>query len=369
MSVRTDTYIRQVTVMSDLERQLAAIEAEAAAAAEAAATLDAARQVESRFLGKKGSLTQIVRSVGKLPADERAEVGRLANEAKQRIEQLFETTRQTRAQQAAEAERRQAAAYDPTLPAPLRPRGGVHPITAVAWEVQDVFARMGFVVETGPEGESDYYNFEALNIPPWHPARDAQDTFWLNNGLLLRTHTSPVQVRSMRKHGPPLRVVVPGRCFRNEAVDASHETTFHQFEGFIVDRHISVSSLKAFLQLMLREVFKRDVKIRLRPGYFPFVEPGLECDVNCLICGGRGCPTCKNEGWVEMVGSGMIHPNVLKAGGIDPHEWTGFAFGVGLTRLAMMKYGIADIRLMNSGDLRGLMSMDRLTGPALATGS
>lgn len=355
--------------MSDLERQLAEIEAEATTALASAATIDAVRQVESRFLGKKGSLTQIVRSVGTLPADRRAEVGRLANEAKQRLEALFAATREARAQQAAAAERKQAATYDPTLPAPVRPRGGIHPITAVAWEVQDAFQRMGFVVETGPEVESEFFNFEALNIPPWHPARDAQDTFWLTNGLLLRTHTSPVQVRSMRKYGPPLRVVVPGRCFRNEAVDASHETTFHQFEGFVVDRHISVGSLKAFLQLALREVFKRDVRIRLRPGYFPFVEPGLECDVNCLICGGKGCPTCKNEGWVEMVGSGMIHPNVLKAGGIDPHEWTGFAFGVGLTRLAMLKYGISDIRLMNSCDLRGLISMDRLAGQALGKGA
>jgi len=353
---------------SELEQQLARIEVEAAAAVEAARTLDALRQAESRFLGRKGSLTQIVRSVGKLPPDQRAEAGRLVNQAKQRLTDLFAGAREAAARRIAETERKQAATYDPTVPAPIRPVGGVHPITAVAWEVQDAFVRMGFVVETGPEAESEFYNFEALNIPSWHPARDAQDTFWLTNELLLRTHTSPVQVRSMRKYGPPLRVVVPGRCFRNEAVDASHETTFHQFEGFLVDRHISVGSLKAFLQLVMREVFKRDVKIRLRPGYFPFVEPGLECDVSCLICNGRGCPTCRHEGWVEMVGSGMIHPNVLIAGGIDPHEYTGFAFGVGLTRLAMLKYGIRDIRTMNSCDLRGLISMDRLTGPALSKG-
>ncbi|MBN1346360.1 MAG: phenylalanine--tRNA ligase subunit alpha [Phycisphaerae bacterium] len=355
--------------MDDLHKRLKVIEEEAksAAAAAAAKSIEALRQAESRFLGKKGSLNEIVKSVGKLPPEQRAEVGRLANDAKRLVKEIFASMRQDSTARAAEAERQQAVAYDPTLPGPVAPSGGIHPTTAVLWELTDVFERMGFVVEAGPEMESEFYNFESLNIPSWHPARDSQDTFWLTNGLLLRTHTSAMQVRAMRKYGPPLRVVVPGMCFRNETVDASHETTFHQFEGFLVDRHISVGNLKAFLQLMLREVFKRDVKIRLRPGYFPFVEPGLECDMSCLICGGKGCPTCKYEGWVELLGSGMIHPNVLTAGGIDPHEYTGFAFGVGPTRLAMMKYGIGDIRLMNSCDLRGLIPPERLTGPTIKT--
>jgi len=355
--------------MDDLRQKLKAIEQDVAQAIAAAANapdrFEVLRQVTARSVGPKGELTPMLRSIRDLPSEQRAEVGQLVNQTKQKINRIIGDARKEWADQDIHAEQRRADAYDPTLPGPVRPRGGVHPITAVQWEIEDVFARMGFVVETGPEMESEYYNFEGLNVPSWHPARDMQDTFWLTNGLLLRTQTSAVQVRAMRKYGPPLRVVVPGRCFRNESVDASHETTFHQFEGFLVDRHISLASLKAFLELMLREVFKRDVKIRIRPGYFPFVEPGLECDVNCLICGGVGCPTCKHSGWVEMVPAGMIHPNVMKAGGIDPHEWTGFAFGAGLTRLAMMKYGIGDIRLMNSGDLRGLIPPERLTGPTV----
>ncbi len=349
--------------MQELRRRLGAIEAQSAAAAAQAETIEALRQAESRFMGRKSELMRLVRSIGTLPAEERSEVGRLVNQTKRRLGELFADHRRSRTTAAADAERSRAAAYDPTLPSPVRLRGGVHPITAVQWEIEDVFARMGFIVEMGPEMESEYYNFEGLNIPSWHPARDMQDTFWLTNGLVLRTQTSAVQVRAMRKYGPPLRVVVPGRCFRNESMDASHETTFHQFEGFVVDRQISLSSLKAFLRVMLREVFKRDVAIRIRPGYFPFVEPGLECDIRCLICGGEGCPTCKHSGWVELVPAGMIHPNVLTAGGIDPHEYTGFAFGAGLTRLAMMKYGVGDIRLMNSCDLRGLIPPGRLTGP------
>ena len=210
--------------------------------------------------------------------------------------------------------------------------------------------------------ETEYFNFEALNIPEMHPARDAQDTFWLTNGWLLRTHTSPCQVRAMLRWGAPLRVIAPGRCFRYEAIDASHENTFHQLEGLLIDKDISVAHLIAFMRLLLREVFQRDVKVRLRPGFFPFVEPGFELDMSCAICEGAGCPTCKKSGWVEILPCGMVHPNVLRHGKIDPRKYTGFAFGLGLTRLAMMKYGVADIRIMNSGDLRGLVSPARLSG-------
>jgi phenylalanyl-tRNA synthetase alpha chain len=206
----------------------------------------------------------------------------------------------------------------------------------------------------GPEVETEEHNFDALNIPPAHPARDMQDTFWLTNGTLLRTHTSPVQVRGMRKFGPPLRMIAPGRVFRNEEVDASHEHTFYQLEGMMVDRDVSVANLIYFMKTLLSGIFHREVTVRLRPGYFPFVEPGFELDIQCLICGGPGCPVCKQSGWVELLPCGLVHPNVLRASGIDPDEWSGFAFGLGLTRLAMMRYGIDDIRQLQGGDLRFL---------------
>jgi phenylalanyl-tRNA synthetase alpha chain len=202
--------------------------------------------------------------------------------------------------------------------------------------------------------EDEYHNFDALNIPADHPARDMQDTFWLDGGLLLRTHTSPVQVRGMERLGPPLRMIAPGRVFRNEEVDASHEHTFYQLEGMMVDREVSVANLIYFMKTLLSAIFKRDVTVRLRPGYFPFVEPGFELDIQCLICGGPGCPVCKQSGWVELLPCGLVHPNVLRMSGIDPDEWGGFAFGLGLTRLAMMRYGIDDVRLLQSGDLRFL---------------
>lgn len=235
-------------------------------------------------------------------------------------------------------------------------------MTAVQWEIERIFERLGFTVEAGPEMESEYNNFEALNIPATHPARDMQDTFWLTNGKVLRTHTSPVQHRSMKKFGAPLRVIAPGRCFRYETIDASHENTFHQVEGLVIDREIGLPHLIAMAKTLLAEVMQREVELRVRPGFFPFVEPGIEIDMNCQICGGKACPTCKQSGWVEILPAGMVHPNVLRAGGIDPNEFTGFAFGLGLTRLAMMKFGIRDIRVLNSGDLRALVGAEGLGG-------
>jgi phenylalanyl-tRNA synthetase alpha chain len=232
--------------------------------------------------------------------------------------------------------------------------GALHPVTQIQRFLEELFVSMGFAVLSGPEVETEWHNFDALNIPADHPARDAQDTFWLEGGFVLRTHTSPVQLRGMERLGPPLRMVAPGRVFRNEEVDASHEHTFYQIEGMMVDRDVSIAHMLFFMRRMLREIFERDVTVRLRPGYFPFVEPGFELDIQCLLCGGTGCAVCKQSGWVEQLGCGLVHPNVLRSGGIDPDEWNGFAFGLGLTRLVMMHYGIDDIRLLQGGDLRFL---------------
>jgi len=304
-------------------------------------------------LGRKGTLAQISKEFGKLATQDRARFGKLLNSVKQDLETEYE--KKNRWFEEVQLTERLANEWiDVTLPAPgVRP-GSLHPITQLQDEIEDLFTSLGFAVLDGPEVETEEHNFDALNIPPTHPARDMQDTFWLSNGHLLRTHTSPVQVRGMRKLGPPLRMIAPGRVFRNEEVDASHEHTFYQLEGMMVDRNVSVANLIYFMKTLLSSIFKRDVSVRLRPGYFPFVEPGFELDIQCLICGGTGCPVCKQSGWVELLPCGLVHPNVLRMSGIDPDEWGGFAFGLGLTRLAMMRYGIDDIRQLQGGDLRFL---------------
>jgi phenylalanyl-tRNA synthetase alpha chain len=351
--------------VDQLRQQVAEIEAEAREALESVASAQPLREVRAKFLGKKAPLSKLMGKIGECAPDLRGQVGQTLNQARTAVAALFDEAARRIAASESAAEASQASAFDPTLPGVRPPLGNVHPVTAVQWEVEHIFQRLGFTVEAGPEMETDYYNFEALNIPADHPARDMQDTFWLTNGLLLRTHTSPVQVHAMEKFGPPVRCIVPGRCFRYETADASHENTFHQCEGLMIDRNISIANLIAVMRLLLREVFHREVKSRLRPGYFPFVEPGFEMDMLCEICGGEGCATCKKSGWIEVMPCGMVHPNVLRYGGIDPHEYTGFAFGLGLTRLAMMKYGIHDIRVMNSGDLRALVHPSRLTGPTV----
>ena len=277
-------------------------------------------------------------------------MGPLLNQTKKELEEAF-------LEQLEKIQMQISYDFDETLPTYVE-NGSLHPITLVAKEMTDILKKMGFTVVSGPEMEEEYYNFEALNIPKDHPARDMQDTYYLDNGKLLRTHTSPNQVRAMQKYGAPLKVCAPGRVFRNEDMDANHDTTFFQLEGMVIDKGISISNLIYVMRSLLSETFKRDVKVRLRPGFFPFTEPSFELDCSCLICGGKGCPTCKNSGWLEFCGCGMIHPNVLRESGIDPKEYTGFAFGFGITRIAMMKYKIGDIRVLNSGDVRSLQEFE-----------
>jgi len=319
----------------------------------AASTLEAVESVRVEYLGRKGKLAEISKEMGKVPPEQRAQVGKLLNSVKQDLESRLDSRIAALESQKLE-QRLESEWIDLTTPAPgIRP-GSLHPVTQVQQELEDLFRSMGFAVLDGPEVETEYYNFDALNIPADHPARDMQDTFWLKDGRLLRTHTSPVQVRGLETLKPPLKMIAPGRVFRNEEVDASHEHTFYQLEGMMVDRDVSVAHLIYFMKTFLSAIFKRDVTVRLRPGFFPFVEPGFELDIQCLICGGKGCPVCKQSGWVELCPCGLVHPAVLRYGGADPEEWSGFAFGLGLTRLAMMRYGIDDIRLFTGGDLRFL---------------
>jgi phenylalanyl-tRNA synthetase alpha chain len=336
-----------------LEAVLSELETRAREHIGAAAGPEALESVRIEVLGRKGTLAQVSRQLGGLAPEERARVGKLLNSVKQAIEEAFESRKAQFGREALQA-RLDSEWVDLTLPAPGPRPGSLHPITQIQSEIEDLFVSLGFAVLDGPEVETEYHNFDALNIPPDHPARDMQDTFWLADGNLLRTHTSPVQVRGMERLRPPLRMIAPGRVFRNEEVDASHEHTFYQLEGMMIDREVSVAHLLYFMKTLLANIFRREVTVRLRPGYFPFVEPGFELDIQCLICGGPGCPVCKQSGWVELLPCGLVHPNVLRMSGIDPEEWNGFAFGLGLTRLAMMRYGIDDIRLLQSGDLRFL---------------
>lgn len=305
-------------------------------------------KLKSTYLGKDSEVMQIMKGMKDLSIEKKKEIGKLANETKAYIENRIKERLNELV-----SKKENKRTFDNTLPVDKN-IGSLSPITIVANEVADVLKKMGFMIVSGPEMEKEYYNFEALNIPKNHPARDMQDTYWTNLGDVLRTHTSPVQARSMELYGAPIRMAAPGRCFRNEDLDACHENTFFQLEGMVIDKEVSISNLIYVMKNILKEIYKQDVEVRLRPGFFPFVEPGFELDIKCLICGGEGCPTCKNSGWLELCPCGMIHPEVLKMGGIDPEVYSGFAFGIGLTRMAMMKYKINDIRVLNSGDIRHL---------------
>lgn len=299
-----------------------------------------------RFLGKNGELTNILKSLSSFSIEERKAIGVEGNKLKNYITERISELKTDLENSSMKNK------FDITLPGMEFEEGTYHPITIVQRDIEEIFKGMGFIIADTNEVETDYYNFEALNIPKYHPARDMQDTYWLENGMVLRTQTSAGQQHIMEQYSPPIKAIIPGRCFRNEDIDASHENTFFQLEGIVIDEGISVANLIYTMETMLSKIFEKQITVRLRPGYFPFVEPGFELDIKCEICGGKGCPTCKHSGWVELLPCGMVHPNVLKYGGIDSEKYTGFAFGLGLTRLAMMKYGVPDIRVFNSGNLK-----------------
>ncbi len=330
----------------ELESLIASLKDELASCTKEADILN----VKSKYVGKKSRITEILGNLKNMTVEEKRKYGSLINNTKKEMESIIASSLES-------LESKANITFDDTLDYDIE-NGSLHPVTIVAKEVTDCLKKMGFTVVSGPEMESEYYNFEALNVPKDHPARDMQDTYYLDNGMLLRTQTSDNQIRGMENYGAPLRICAPGRTFRNEDLDANHENTFFQIEGMVIDENISIENLMYVMQELLSEVFKTDLKVRLRPGFFPFTEPSYEMDMSCVICGGKGCPTCKNGGWIELIGCGMVHPNVLRAGGVDPEKYTGFAFGIGLTRLAMMKYKISDIRVLNSGDIRYLKNFD-----------
>ena len=323
-------------------------------------TADELEKIRVEYIGKKGYVTELLKEMKSLSDEEKKTFGQAVNVLKNEVNDRLAEKREELKQKEIELENSRMPEFELSIPARLD-RGSYHPITLVGRQCEEIFRSMGFTVEDYSEIVTDYECFESLNIPKDHPARDMQDTYYLSNGQLLKTQTSAAQNAIYKKYkdqlvneGKAIKAIFPGRCFRNEATDACHENTFFQMEGVMVDKNISISNLIFFMKTMLSEVFQKDIKVRLRPGFFPFVEPGFELDISCLICGGEGCPSCKHSGWLELCPCGMIHPEVLKAGGIDPEEYTGFAFGLGLTRLAMMKYGVKDIRDLNSGSLKSL---------------
>jgi phenylalanyl-tRNA synthetase alpha chain len=318
-----------------------------------AGTPEALNEVRVAFLGKKGSLTTVLKSMKDVAPEERPKVGQLVNEARAEIESALESAK-LKMERAIMEKRLEAEVIDVTLPAQKNPMGHRHPNTIVLEEVERIFIGMGYEVVEGPEVERDYYNFEAMNIPADHPARDEQDTFYVNGDILLRTQTSPVQARVMEQGKLPIRMIAPGRVFRSDEVDATHSPSFHQIEGLVVDKNITFADLKGTLAEFAKELFGADTKVKFRPHHFPFTEPSAEVDVSCFKCKGAGCRFCKGSGWIEILGCGMVHPHVLEMCGIDPAKYTGFAFGIGLERISLLKYEIDDMRLLYENDIRFL---------------
>ena len=319
-----------------------------------AGTLPELEEIRVRWLGKKGTLTEQLKALGTLPAAERPAAGALINASKGELQAAIED-RRAELERASVEQQLAAAAIDVTLPGRGEVQGGLHPITATRLRIEEIFRRAGYEVAEGPEIEDEFYNFEALNIPENHPARAMHDTFYLKDGRLLRTHTSPVQIRAMQRGRPPLALIAPGRVYRRDS-DVSHSPMFHQVEGLYVDENVSFANLKSTLHKFMEAFFEQDLSMRLRPSYFPFTEPSAEVDISCVLCRGAGCRVCKQTGWLEIAGCGMVHPQVFKACGIDAERYTGFAFGAGIERLAMLRYGVNDLRLFFDNDLRFLAS-------------
>ena len=336
-----------------MREQLEAIRAAALREIGNAADISALEAARVRFLGKKGEITSILKQMGKLTPEERPAIGQLANTVREAVEQAVAEA-QANLQKRLKEARLAAETVDVTMPGKKSELGHRHPLNIVLDEVKDIFIGMGFSIATGPEVEWDYYNFEALNIPEGHPARDTQDTFYITEKMLLRTQTSPCQIRYMETHKPPIRMIAPGRVFRSDPVDATHSPLFHQIEGLVVDRDVTMADLKGSLLTLAKKLYGEDTEIRLRPHHFPFTEPSCEIDVSCFRCRGKGCPMCKNEGWIEILGAGMVHPKVLERGGIDPEVYSGYAFGLGVERLAMFRFAVDDMRLFYDNDLRFL---------------
>jgi phenylalanyl-tRNA synthetase alpha chain len=337
---------------NSIEQQLTQLVAEAEAAVAQAADVTLVEDIRVRYLGKKGMLTEQLKTLGKLPPEERPRVGALVNQAKEALQEKLVARRQ-QLESAARDQQLASEVLDVTLPGRGVRQGGLHPITRTLERLETLFMRMGFEIADGPEIEDDYHNFEALNIPPNHPSRAMHDTFYFDAHRLLRTHTSPVQIRYMENHKPPLRIIAPGRVYRCDS-DVTHTPMFTQIEGLMVDRDVSFADLKGVISDFLVQFFEKQLEVRFRPSYFPFTEPSAEVDISCVICGAKGCRVCKNTGWLEVLGCGMVHPEVFRHVGIDSELWSGFAFGLGVERLAMLRYGVNDLRLFYENDLRFL---------------